>query len=79
MAISDKNTRILVTIPKELKAIIKALAKKDDRSTNNLIIKILSDYVRSFTPQLKQGVCGAPLFIPRLLQQPYKFISRHDT
>ena len=50
MAISDKNTRIIVTIPKELKATIEALAKKDDRSTNNLIIKILSDYVRSLTP-----------------------------
>jgi predicted HicB family RNase H-like nuclease len=50
MAISDKNTRIIVTIPKELKAIIEALAKKDDRSTNNLIIKILSDYMRSLTP-----------------------------
>ena len=50
MAISDKNTRIIVTISKDLKAAIEALAKKDDRSTNNLIIKILSDYVRSLTP-----------------------------
>ena len=63
MAILDKNTRIIVTIPKELKAIIEALAKKNDRGTNNLIIKILSDYVRSMTPWLKQGDCGAQLFI----------------
>lgn len=50
MAISDKNTRTLITLPKELKAALEKLAEEDNRSLNNLIAKILSDYVRSLTP-----------------------------
>jgi predicted transcriptional regulator len=50
MAISDKNTRTLITLPKELKTALEKLAKDDDRSLNNMMVKILSDYVRSLTP-----------------------------
>lgn len=45
--ISEKNTRILVTIPKELKEALTDLAKQDNRSLNNLIITILENYVRN--------------------------------
>ena len=34
-----------MTFPKELKAKLEELAQKDGRSFNNLVIKILSDYV----------------------------------
>lgn len=44
MAISKSNTRTLITIPKELKIKLEQLATKDDRSLNNLIIKILKEY-----------------------------------
>lgn len=43
--ISKDNTRTNITIPKTLKAELKALAKQDQRSFNNLVIKILTDYV----------------------------------
>lgn len=43
--ISDKNTRTLLTIPKELKEKLEELAKEQNRSLNNLIITILKDYV----------------------------------
>lgn len=42
--ISDKNTRTLITIPKELKEDLEKLAKADNRSFNNLIITILRKY-----------------------------------
>lgn len=42
--ISDKNTRTLITIPKELKDKLEILAKKQNRSFNNLVITILKDY-----------------------------------
>ena len=50
MALSDKNTRTMITLPKELKATLERLAKEDGRSLNNLMVKILTDYVRSLTP-----------------------------
>jgi predicted HicB family RNase H-like nuclease len=43
--ISDKNTRTLITIPKELKKQLKELAKQDNRSFNNLVITILTKHV----------------------------------
>jgi predicted HicB family RNase H-like nuclease len=45
--ISDKNTRTLITIPKELKKILEGIAKEDNRSFNNLVITILSNYVET--------------------------------
>ena len=45
MAVSKTNTRTLITIPKELKAELEKIAAKDDRSFNNLILKILKEYV----------------------------------
>ena len=45
MAIGEDKTRTNITFPKELKAKLEELAQKDGRSFNNLIIKILSDYV----------------------------------
>ena len=45
MAIGKDKTRTNITFPKELKTKLEELAKKDGRSFNNLVIKILSDYV----------------------------------
>jgi len=39
--ISDKNTRTLITLPKELKEKLEAIAKKENRSLSNLILTIL--------------------------------------
>lgn len=41
MPVSDKNTRVLVTMPKELKEKLEARAKEENRSLNNLILTIL--------------------------------------
>ena len=43
--ISDKNTRTLITIPKELKTKLEEIAKNQNRSFNNLVISILKDYI----------------------------------
>ena len=45
--ISDKNTRTLITIPKELKTELEGIAKNQNRSFNNLVITILKDYTSS--------------------------------
>lgn len=45
MVVSKDNTRTLITLPKELKAKLEELAKKDERSFNNLVLKVLKDYV----------------------------------
>jgi predicted DNA-binding ribbon-helix-helix protein len=47
MSISDKNTRTLITLPKELKKQLESIAKNDSRSLNNLVVKILSDFARN--------------------------------
>lgn len=39
--LSDSNTRICLTIPKELKRKLEQIAKQQNRSLNNLIITIL--------------------------------------
>ncbi len=44
MAVSKDNTRTNITIPKELKAELEEIAKKQNRSFNNLVITILKDY-----------------------------------
>lgn len=42
---TELNTRINLTIPKELKIKLEVLAKKQNRSTTNLIITILKEYI----------------------------------
>ena len=44
-SISASNTRTNITIPKELKSALETIAKKQNRSFNNLVITILKDYV----------------------------------
>ncbi|MGM0807527.1 MAG: ribbon-helix-helix domain-containing protein [Bacillota bacterium] len=45
MTISKDNTRTLITIPKDLKEQLEKLAEQDERSFNNLVIKILKEHV----------------------------------
>lgn len=44
--ISDKNTRYLLTLPKELKKQLEEEAKKENRTLNNYILKILMERKR---------------------------------
>lgn len=44
--ISDDKTRYLMLIEKDLKLELEILAKEENRSLNNLITKILSDYIK---------------------------------
>ena len=46
MAVSQDNTRIIVTINKKLKEKLKLLAKEEQRSVSNLCSKIVSDYIK---------------------------------
>lgn len=45
--IADNKTRFSLTIEKDLKSKLEEKANKDGRSLNNLIIKILTDYVEN--------------------------------
>ncbi|MNG27001.1 hypothetical protein D3C84_1120600 [compost metagenome] len=47
MAISDKNDRLTVIIPKTLKEELKQLAANENRSMGNYIVTLLEDYVES--------------------------------
>lgn len=46
MAISQDNTRIIITISKQLKEKLKLLAKEEQRSISNLCTKLISDYIK---------------------------------
>jgi len=50
MAISQDKVRTIITIPKDLKKELEKIAEQDNRSFNNLVIKILKDYVRNSSP-----------------------------
>ena len=41
---TKKNTRLNLTIPRDLKCKLEEIAKEQNRSTTNLIITILKDY-----------------------------------
>ena len=45
--VAPNKTRTNITIEKKLKSQLEELAQKDGRSFNNLVIKILSDYVEN--------------------------------
>lgn len=49
MSISKDNTRTQLTINKELKKEVEALAKKENRSFNNLVITAINDYMTKAT------------------------------
>lgn len=45
--IGEDKTRIILTVPKDLKEILTEIAKEENRSLTNLIVTILKDYVKS--------------------------------
>ena len=47
MAVGEDKVRRNITFPEELKSELEESAKKDGRSFNNLVIKVLSDFVES--------------------------------
>jgi predicted HicB family RNase H-like nuclease len=47
MTISKDNTRTLITLPKDLKAKLERMAEQDERSFNNLVLKVLKDYAQN--------------------------------
>lgn len=47
LAISDKNDRLTVIIPKTLKEELKQLAANENRSMGNYIVTVLEDHVNS--------------------------------
>jgi len=47
MAIAESNVRTNITMPKELKSKLEELAKKENRSFNNLVVTILKEHVEN--------------------------------
>lgn len=45
MAISKDNTRVLVTMPKELREKLEKEAEKENRSLSNYIVTVLAKHV----------------------------------
>ncbi len=46
--ISDNNTRVMVTIPKELRDKLVLVADNEGRSLSNLIVQILKNYLQEY-------------------------------
>lgn len=61
MAISQDKVRTIITIPKDLKKKLEKIAKQDNRSFNNLVIKILKDFVSN---SLNKKARGFPRALP---------------
>ena len=47
MSISKDNTRIILTIPKDLKAELEKIAQEQNRSVNNLILTIIKNSINN--------------------------------
>lgn len=45
--IGEDKTRVIVTLPKELKETLSEISKEENRSLTNLIVTILKDFVKS--------------------------------
>lgn len=43
--VSENNTRVIITIPKELKEQLLQIADNESRSLSNLIVQVLKIYV----------------------------------
>jgi len=50
MAIKENNTRIQITISKDLKIQLEQKAKEDNRSVSNYIIKLIQDDISHSSP-----------------------------
>lgn len=44
--IGEDKTRVILTVPKDLKEVLTEIAKEENRSLTNLIVTILKDYVK---------------------------------
>jgi metal-responsive CopG/Arc/MetJ family transcriptional regulator len=47
--VGEDKVRILVTVPKEMKAELDKIAEEETRNTSNLIVSILKDYLNNKT------------------------------
>lgn len=54
MAIADDKIRMSITLPKELKATLDELAKRDNRTTSNYIVNILSTHIDNLDDEVDQ-------------------------
>jgi metal-responsive CopG/Arc/MetJ family transcriptional regulator len=45
--IGEDKTRVIVTLPKEMKETLSEIAKEENRSLTNLIVTILKDFIKS--------------------------------
>lgn len=48
MTISKKNTKVLITMPKEMKSELEAIAEREQRSLSNLIVVTCADLLRKY-------------------------------
>ena len=71
MSISKDNTRMILTIPKELKAELERIAQEQNRSVNNLILTIIKNSISNtkdypsrqpYPPPKASGDCGWLIF-----------------
>ena len=50
--ISENNTRIIITIPKETKSKIEKIASCENRSLSNLVVTIINKYIEDYNQKL---------------------------
>lgn len=54
MAISNNNTRTLITISKDLKNKLEKIAENENRTFSNLVATILKKYVEENSKQIEE-------------------------
>lgn len=47
MAVGEDKVRILITVTKDMKVDLEKLAEKETRTTSNLIVSVLKEYINT--------------------------------
>ena len=72
MTISDKNTRVPVTMPKELKNKLKTICKPNNRTLSNLIVYICEKSEYSSQPKGRTVLIQSILLLTLIYKINYK-------
>lgn len=54
MALSEDKTRVIINLEKDLKAKLEVMAKNEDRSFSNYVVKIIKEHIQSVESQDKE-------------------------
>ena len=68
MAVSEDKTRTIISLEKDLKTKLESLAKQEERSFNNYVIKVLKDHVQSLEGTDKEQSLSPSKVLRKIIQ-----------